>query len=224
MLSHIAWLNNAEMRSKSRYGPLLLCFKSKVATNKLIDNSVILDGALCQVSIYIPRPLQCYQCQNWGHCTMRCTDEVKCSKSVGAHNTADHKCTHSGDCPTGTKCKVDWHKCSKCEGEYPSWIRSCPKAKAALEAQTLKQDYNTGYYEVSTPPPFTEFSLQALLLATQWQWSPSESLQLRIIPAASPINEWQQWEQQIKSLCIIQQNCWHSRTVLLTLINQISPD
>jgi hypothetical protein len=189
MLSHIAWLNNAEMRSKSRYGPLLLCFKSKEAANKLIDSSVVLDGALCRVSIYIPRPPQCFRCQNWGHRATECTGEAKCGKCAGDHSTADHKCTHSGECSAGPKCKKEQNKCSNCEGEHPSWIRSCPKAKAALEAQSLKAEYSAGHYEASTPPPFTEYSLQALLIGAQRQRSPSDSLQLRIIPATSPVNE-----------------------------------
>jgi hypothetical protein len=189
MLSHIAWLSNAEMRSKSRYGLLLLCFKSKEAANKLIDSRVVLDGAVCRVSLYIPRPPQCFRCQNWGHCAMECTGEAKCGKCAGDHSTMDHKCTHSGVCSTGPRCKIDQNKCSNCESEYPSWIRSWPKAKAVLEVQSLKVEYNTGHYKASTPPPFTKSSLQALLVGAQRQHSPSDGLQLRIIPATSPINE-----------------------------------
>jgi hypothetical protein len=136
MLSHVAWLNSAEMHNKSRYGPLLLCFKSKEVANKIIDSSIVLNKALCQVSIYIPRPSQCFWCQNWGHRAMECTREATCGKCASEHNTSDHKCNHSGDCSPGTKCKIDLNKCSNCGGKHPSWLCSCPTAKTALESQT----------------------------------------------------------------------------------------
>jgi hypothetical protein len=128
MLTHVAWLNGAAIRQTSRYGPLLLCFKSKEATNKIIDSRIVLDGALCQVSLYIPRPSKCFRCQNWGHCATECTREARCRKCAGAHNSMDHKCTHSGDCPAGTECKAEPSICPNCNGDHPSWVQSCPVA------------------------------------------------------------------------------------------------
>ncbi|KAF8579181.1 hypothetical protein K439DRAFT_1360206, partial [Ramaria rubella] len=54
------WLNSAEAREKSGRGPLMISFKSKESANAAIDHSIAIHGTICSVSLYIPRPPQCF--------------------------------------------------------------------------------------------------------------------------------------------------------------------
>jgi len=74
-ISNIAWLNSQEAWDKSGRAHLMISLKSKAAANTAIDLNLAVCGVMCSVSIYIPHPLQCYQCQDWGHEVMECTGD-----------------------------------------------------------------------------------------------------------------------------------------------------
>ncbi|KAF8576366.1 hypothetical protein K439DRAFT_1283531, partial [Ramaria rubella] len=117
------WLNGNDAREKSGRGPLMISFKSKEAANAAIDQSIAIKGTICSVSLYIPRPPQCYRCQDWGHRATECTGEAHCA---GPHTTAQHTCSHDDPCPADQCCNIDTAKCANCNGNHASWIRSCP--------------------------------------------------------------------------------------------------
>jgi hypothetical protein len=155
-IANISWLNSNEARERMRSGPLLVSYKNKVDANHAIENGLVIEGLLCSVSIYVPRPPQCYRCQDWGHRATGCTGEARCGRCAGPHLTTDHVCSHAQPCAKGEKCSTEKPKCSNCQGDHASWIRACPVAKATLEAQSRKVEYSTGKYEANTPFSFAD--------------------------------------------------------------------
>src|SRR6266481_3230348 len=155
-IANLAWLNGKESRDKTGCGPLMLSLKSKNATNAAIDYNLAIRGVTCSVSIYVPQPPQCFRCQDWGHRATECTGEDRCGRCTGPHATSQHICIHDTPCPNNQRCDKEPPKCTNCKGDHPSWIRSCPAAKAALAAQTCSPAYRSGRYEASTPFTFAD--------------------------------------------------------------------
>ena len=75
-VANLSWLNSMDAWDKSGHGPLMISFKTKHAANTIIDHNLAICGITCSVSIYVPQPPQCFQCQDWGHRAMDCTGEV----------------------------------------------------------------------------------------------------------------------------------------------------
>ena len=44
----------------------MISLKTKAAANATIDLNLTIRGITCSVSIYIPRPQQCFRCHGWG--------------------------------------------------------------------------------------------------------------------------------------------------------------
>jgi hypothetical protein len=59
-IANLAWLNSSEARDKTKRGPLLVSYKTKEAANDAIENGLVIEGVLCSVSLYIPRPLNAF--------------------------------------------------------------------------------------------------------------------------------------------------------------------
>ena len=70
---NLIWLNSQDAHDKSGRSPLMISFKSKVSANASIDQNLAMRGITCSVSIYIPRPPQCFWCQVWGHWATECS-------------------------------------------------------------------------------------------------------------------------------------------------------
>jgi hypothetical protein len=161
-ITSLTWLNGVEARKESKRGPLLINFKSKKDANNAIDTGLSFNGEMCNVSIYVPRAPQCFRCQDWGHRATECTGEARCGRCAGNHETSAHRCTHSASCTAGPTCSLDPKKCANCGAAHASWIRTCPKAKAAFQAQVNRDEYRSGRYE-----PHTPFTLADSLFKTQ---------------------------------------------------------
>jgi hypothetical protein len=189
-IANLAWLSGAEVREKTKRGPLMLSFRSKAAANEAIENGLVIEGIICSVSLYIPRPPQCFRCQDWGHRATGCPGEARCGRCAGPHATADHTCTHDHPCPPGQKCDTDRLKCANCKGNHASWTRACPVARAAFETQMQKEEYTTGKFEAYTPFTFADIEytpgrrLNTHSLSPPPQ--PQPPLQINYIPATSP--------------------------------------
>jgi hypothetical protein len=106
-IANLAWLNSIEARNMTKRGPLMISYRTKAAANAAIENSIVIEGTICSVSLYIPRPPQCFRCQDWGHRAAGCTGEARCGRCAGPHTTADHLCSHEHPCPTGQRCNID---------------------------------------------------------------------------------------------------------------------
>ena len=72
-------------------------------------------------------PLQCYKCQELGHISYQCSNNViKCMRCAGPHSTKD--CTDK-----------DNNKCANCQGGHSANSVLCPLVKEAKIAQETKQ-------------------------------------------------------------------------------------
>ena len=101
----------------------------------LTFNSAILPKSLkigylnVGVDLYIPNPLQCYNCFKYGH------HERKCNK-----NTSEALCKHCGEVANthdSASCK-NTVKCANCGGEHVATSRTCPVWKREKEIVTIK--------------------------------------------------------------------------------------
>lgn len=100
-----------------------------------------------RVRLYVPRPLQCFNCQRFGHTAKQCKVEQMC-RDCNQLKTEDHKCI-----------KV---VCSNCYSiEHASWDKSCPKYKEEAEIQAIKTKYKLPYFDarkkyMNARQPFAE--------------------------------------------------------------------
>ena len=78
-ITNMVWLNSPAVREKMGRGPLMISLKTKAIANAAIDLNLAIHGVTCSVSIYIPRPQQCFQCHSWGHRATEHTGEEHCS-------------------------------------------------------------------------------------------------------------------------------------------------
>ena len=87
-----------------------------------------------EVKRYIPNPLRCFQCQEFGHSRKFCKKQLKCWK-CGCEG-------HDGsDCHSETLC------CVNCKGEHFSSSKSCPVWTLEKEIQRVKTEKSLPYGE-----------------------------------------------------------------------------
>ena len=87
-----------------------------------------------EVKRYIPNPLRCFQCQEFGHSRKYCKKQLKCWK-CGCEG-------HDGsDCHSETLC------CVNCKGEHFSSSKSCPVWTLEKEIQRIKTEKSLPYGE-----------------------------------------------------------------------------
>ena len=91
---------------------------------------------------YIPNPLRCFQCQEFGHSKRFCKKQLRCWK-CGDEG-------HDGsDCSSEKKC------CVNCKGEHYSSSKTCPVWIKEKEIQKVKAEKNIPYGEAKrlvSPP------------------------------------------------------------------------
>ena len=95
-----------------------------------------------EVKRYIPNPLRCFQCQEFGHSKKFCKKQLRCWK-CGSEG-------HDGsDCSAENKC------CVNCKGDHCSSSKSCPVWIIEKEIQRVKTEKNLPYGEAKrlvSPP------------------------------------------------------------------------
>ena len=155
-ITNMVWLNSPAVREKTGRGPLMISLKTKAAANAAIDLNLAIRGVTCSVSIYVPRPQQCFRCQDWGHRATECAGEERCGHCAGPHASNQHMCLHDNPCDDTSSCNKEPAVCANCKGAHRSWVRSCPAAKAALAAQSKRDEYRAGRYEQHTPFTFAD--------------------------------------------------------------------
>jgi hypothetical protein len=67
-----------------------------------------------RVSLYIPRPMRCTKCQQYGHRMHQCYSRMKCARCTGNHKYED--------CPNQHE-----PRCANCQGSHSAGFRECPK-------------------------------------------------------------------------------------------------
>ena len=71
---------------------------------------------LCPVQLYIPHPLRCFKCQQFGHHQEGCKRERVCGRCGQSTEHPDSSCTYP-------------IKCANCGGNHTAYSRDCPRWK-----------------------------------------------------------------------------------------------
>lgn len=87
----------------------------------------------CGVRPYIPNPLRCFNCQRYGHSKLSCRGKLTCARCAVAGHESEN-CNKPA-------------RCVNCNGDHPSFFRSCPSWLAEKEVQTLKHGKGMSYAE-----------------------------------------------------------------------------
>ena len=66
-----------------------------------------------KTKLFMPKPIQCFNCQQFGHMQSDCSKPRVCYKCGQQHENK--------------QCTVDKPKCANCKGEHPSNSKTCPK-------------------------------------------------------------------------------------------------
>ena len=86
-----------------------------------------------KVEPYIPNPLRCFKCQQYGHGQGTCKKDITC-----------WRCGAVGH--DGMDCKNPAH-CCNCQGDHVASSKECPIWKYEKQIQIIKYEKNIGYYE-----------------------------------------------------------------------------
>ena len=85
-----------------------------------------------KVDAFIPGPLRCYKCQNYGHGANQCSREQRCSRC--GENHLNENCQKPA-------------KCIHCEGNHPTSDRNCPRFLKEKEIQRVRTMENISFPE-----------------------------------------------------------------------------
>ncbi|KAJ7028174.1 hypothetical protein C8F04DRAFT_904835, partial [Mycena alexandri] len=94
-IKDLRWLHEQKEASvKKKASSLVIVLDDVAAADALITRSLSLVGTSCPVSYYIPPPLQCYHCQEFGHMAKACSARkdpatIKCARCAAPHATRD---------------------------------------------------------------------------------------------------------------------------------------
>ena len=96
-------------------------------------------GLAYKMDVFVPPPVRCFKCQQYGHTISSCRNVAKCQKCAQTYNGAVHdykKCKEQG-CTSQHcfKTCAATLKCVNCDGEHQSGDRVC-------DAQKLQKDIN----------------------------------------------------------------------------------
>ena len=101
-----------------------------------LPESILIGFEHCRVEPYVPNPLRCFRCQQYGHHKNACRNPETCS------NCGSHEHTSSREDPCNNT-----PKCVNCDGNHPAYKRECPQWKEQRNIQELKVKHNITYGE-----------------------------------------------------------------------------
>ena len=87
-------------------------------TFKLFFNNPVLPNYVCigfrkyNVKLYVPKPLQCFKCQSFGHLANDCKKDKVCIRCAQVHEG---------------RCQVKDPVCINCKGQHQANYKQCPK-------------------------------------------------------------------------------------------------
>ena len=87
-----------------------------------------------EVKLYIPNPLRCFHCQEFGHSRKYCKKQLKC-----------WKCGKEGH--DGSECSSETLCCVNCKGDHCSSSKACPIWIREKEIQRVKAEKSLPYGE-----------------------------------------------------------------------------
>ena len=89
---------------------------------------------LCPVQLYIPHPLRCFKCQQFGHHQEGCKRERVCGRCGQTTDHPDSSCTYP-------------IKCANCGGNHTAYSRDCPRWKTEKEIQRVRTERKISFPE-----------------------------------------------------------------------------
>ncbi|XP_067123637.1 uncharacterized protein [Centruroides vittatus] len=126
--------------------------------NKPTLPSFITAGYLrCSVRPYIPNPLRCFKCQQFGHSQTSCRGKSVCAQC----GTEGHESTECKSTPC----------CVNCKDAHPAYSWKCPSWQREKEIQRVKTVNNLPYPEarrmVTSSAPLKQKTFAAALKSTK---------------------------------------------------------
>jgi len=100
---------------------------SAMVLPKLENKSVFLGLTKCKVKLHQSLP-QCYNCQAYGHTSLKCTELPRCRHCAKAHNSRD--CTEK-----------DKSVCTNCRGDHKASSYSCSFRDKAIKSLLRRTDF-----------------------------------------------------------------------------------
>ena len=95
--------------------------KEKIRTAIESGVNIGLQRHRCEAPVELPKVVQCYNCQQFGHISTSCKETTKCLRCGGNHKVKD--CTQ----------EKKTAKCSNCEGDHPAQYKGCKSYKEAVQ-------------------------------------------------------------------------------------------
>jgi hypothetical protein len=118
-------------RKRGPTAALIITFSGNV-----LPSSIKMGFEHCKVTPFIPYPLRCFKCQQFGHHGNSCTRKTKCAKC----SSTEHCSSHENPCKEPAKC-------ANCHESHAAFDRSCPLWKQEQEVQRLKVTQNISFPE-----------------------------------------------------------------------------
>ena len=123
------------------------------------------------VRVFVPRPLQCYNCWRFGHPQSKCQADRVC-KLCGSK-------AHEGSCPNPAKC-------GNCKGPHGPGERSCPSYKKEATIQRIRAERGISFgearKEVEATIPKNGQSFADAAASAIGQQTPASNLKNHITP------------------------------------------
>ena len=94
-----------------------------------------------RVSLYVPPPLRCYNCQKFGHKAIHCRSKTKCPTCSGNHS--------HGECVAQGKIEERRVICPNCRGNHPAYHRDCSFFQEAKSIKTIQVTKQVSYAEAA---------------------------------------------------------------------------
>ena len=85
-----------------------------------------------KVSLFVPSPVRCFNCNRFGHVGKHCKHQKKCVKCG--------EDSHEGECSGPLKC-------TNCKGDHPANSKECPIWKFESAIQRVRAEQKVGYSE-----------------------------------------------------------------------------
>lgn len=158
-IKKMEWLRKVE--GIKDYSSMVIEVNCAKTANRMISQGVVHRYDLKTVEYYErkSRITQCFNCQKYGHISIRCKDSKKCGYCGDNHTT--EKCQKKED--------AESRRCAACTGgQHPSWSSTCPARKKEVERAREAYRRRPRFHPIPEEPhqQYTTESLQASSQAT----------------------------------------------------------
>ena len=116
---------NIERMKRKFLGKLEDSLSIKVTfEGKVLPSSIKIYGMFFKVRQFVPSPIQCYNCQRYGHTAGSCKTKKRCLLCSGDHNKEE--------------CAAETFSCANCKEQHVANSKDCKFMKQAKEVELMK--------------------------------------------------------------------------------------